>query len=41
MDLVSGMRVFKLLPGIGQKKAQGIMAEVIAAGGEFSNAWRA
>jgi len=35
MDLVSGMRLFKLLPGIGQKKAQGIMVEVIAAGGSL------
>ena len=35
MDLVSGMRLFKLLPGIGQKKAQGIMGEVIAAGGSL------
>jgi DNA helicase II / ATP-dependent DNA helicase PcrA len=35
MDLVSGMRLFKLLPGIGQKKAQVIMEEVIAAGGNL------
>jgi len=35
MDLVSGTRLFKLLPGIGQKKAQGIMEEVIAGGGNL------
>jgi len=31
-DVVSGLRLLKLLPGIGPKKAQGIMAELVAAG---------
>jgi DNA helicase-2/ATP-dependent DNA helicase PcrA len=31
-DVVSGLRLFKLLPGIGPKKAQGIMDGLVAAG---------
>ena len=31
-DVVSGLRLLKLLPGIGPKKAQGIMDELVAGG---------
>ena len=34
-DVVSGLRLFKLLPGIGPKKAQGIMDGLVAAGGNL------
>ena len=34
-DIVSGLRLLKLLPGIGPKKAQGIMEGLIAADGNL------
>lgn len=34
-DVVSGLRLLKLLPGIGPKKAQGIMDEFLTVGGDL------
>ncbi len=36
-DVVSGLRLLKLLPGIGPKKAQGIMEGLVAAAGDLNH----
>jgi DNA helicase-2/ATP-dependent DNA helicase PcrA len=37
-DLVAGTRILKMLPGVGPKKAQQLMDQLLAAGGDF-RAW--